>query len=98
MGRGVALGRGRVAVGTGEGVAVGAGVGVVDVIEPRPIDRGEAHRARLATGINLGAGKIDARGHDVVVRHERARALLPAQIILTMPRLPPFLTASFFPS
>ena len=41
---------------TGAGRIGGAG-SVVDGIEPRPIRGGEAHGARLATGVELAAGK-----------------------------------------
>src|SRR5262249_9391186 len=38
---------------------VGAGAGVIDAVEPRPVDGGEAHWAGLAARIDLAAGKIE---------------------------------------
>src|ERR1700722_19320223 len=38
---------------------IGAAVGVIDPIEPRPIDRREAHGAGLAARIDLAAGEAE---------------------------------------
>ena len=42
-----------------DGGSVLAVVGIVDLVEVRPVDRSQAHRARLAGGIDFASGEVE---------------------------------------